>query len=29
MNNYFFPYYFYPTIPHMNEKPPTVYSLLE
>ena len=35
MNNYFFPYYFYPNIlylvtyPHMNEKPPTVYSLLE
>lgn len=29
MNSYFFPYYFYPRIPHMNEKPPTIYSLLE
>lgn len=29
INEYFDPYYFYPRIPHMNEKPPTVYSLLE
>lgn len=28
-NDFFWPYYFYPRIPHMNEKPPTVYSLLE
>lgn len=29
LNSYFFPYFWYPAIPHMNEKPPTVYSLLE
>lgn len=28
-NDFYWPYYFYPRIPHMNEKPPTVYSLLE
>lgn len=29
IDNYFFPYFWYPRIPSMNEKPPTVYSLLE
>lgn len=28
-DSYFFPYMFYPRIPHMNTRPPTVYSLLE
>lgn len=28
-DSYFFPYMFYPRIPHMDTRPPTIYSLLE